>query len=179
MEWTLEEQNAAIAVLGKIFATFEAGKYIPLPVYEALVKCHARISNELAIFDKDGRIYLIQRKAVPGEPYPDQWHCPGVTYQYKDTVETSFARLIKSELGPEAKFEGDPVCAKMYVSVGESERKSSCLTFLFVMRYIGGEMKSKRGQFFALHDLEELHLVKSHREKVIPYAFEYLRSIKA
>ncbi len=169
--WSPGEEKVAIDVLQKIACCEDAGKGLPIAVFEAFVAAKKNISTEVVVFNERGGIYLIQRKSreeSPTEPYPNQWHTPGVTHQKNETHEGAFARLVKREFGEM------PILRRSFVDdrEGADPPRGPYILRIFAVE-LAAAPKNPRGRWFSVDDIPWEELVPGHRNTIIPLALAH------
>ncbi|MBI4095143.1 MAG: hypothetical protein HY435_03050 [Candidatus Liptonbacteria bacterium] len=172
-EWTDEEQEVAVAILGKIAYCQNKGKDMPGEVFEAHVRSKKNISTELALFNEKGKLYLVRRPTPwesPSEPYPGQLHCPGVTHGKNEFLGNTFERLKRRE-----GVDFDWVIPAATVDATDSERGMYTLRIFIALAR--GIPTNPRGAFFFPHTDGD-GLVASHRDFVIPAAMKKYREVR-
>jgi len=174
--WGEEEQNQAVVVLNRIRESLQ-NKSLPRKVYEAHLLTFKKISTEAVLMNSKGEIYLAQRPdriKEPNEPFPGQWHTPGVTHLLDEYLEDTFQRLIKRELGSD-------VWLDMPIAVGNFDYNDACRGMyqlrVYLIRIDGLPKGDTRGRFFKVKEIESLDLVEAHRDIVIPMALVKAKSL--
>lgn len=173
--WTDEEQRAGVALFRKIVTTQDAGKYLPIEVFEAKLSAGKNISTEMVVFDREGRVYLIERPGLdtsPHEPFPGLWHTPGVTHMGNERFESTVARLEKREFGGELEN-------VTFVDTAEAADPPRGLYLLLIhYAFVYAELANPRGRFFRQDDIPWDQLVTSHREVILPKALKAYRDCR-
>ena len=174
--WSEEDQIQALAVLEKIRKSLR-NRTLPRKVYEAHLLTYKKISTEAVLMHRNGEIYLAQRPdktKEPDEPYPGQWHTPGVTHLFDEYLDDTFRRLVERELG-------SYVWLEMPIEVGGFDYNDACRGMYELRVYlirIGGLPKSDmRGRFFKAEIVESLDLVEAHRDIILPKALAKAKSL--
>ena len=165
--WNQDETARAVEILEKIARCQDHDYGVPGKVFEAHLRSKKNISTEMGIFDALGRIYLIQRPTLaenPNEPYPGQYHSPGVTHGKNEfTDPDTIQRLVNREFG------GVQIVDLRKVDERDirDEQRGMYRLLIFVGR-VEAEPKNSRGRFFDLNEIPWDQLVKSHREIILP-----------
>lgn len=172
--WTEEERIVAFAIFDKIqnnnrewLAARRAGEMpaiYPMPhdIYEAHRLTMKSVTSEIGIFDEQGRMLLTLRPSAnedPAEPYPSQWHIPGIRHIAQETNEDALQRLIDDEIG--TKIEARLVECKEYPI--DERNGLSLLSLLYVARASSGVINiNERSQWFDITRLPE-SILEEHR----------------
>lgn len=175
VEWSNKERKKALLVLEKITKSVQSNG-LPPDIFEAMARAKKNISTEIIVLNQKNEIYLIQRPSLdenPFEPYPNQWHSPGVTHNALESNQQSFERVVKEELG-------DVGIIKKYeagINEFQDPPRSRYLGFVNIVLVEGEPNASDRGKFFKIDKIPWTELIGSHREIVVPRALERAREL--
>ena len=167
--WTQEERDLAVAILEKIAYCQNQGQYLPIDVYEAHLRSKKNISTEVVIFNEKGEVYLVERPTLqenPNEPYPGELHSPGTTHPKNESLEDSLKRLARSE--------GVTFTNIRQIELAEEPgdvKRGRYLMLIFIADAAGTQTNPK-GRFYAIWEIPWERVQITHREIVLPKAFE-------
>lgn len=174
--WSRADINVAVMVLGKIVDFTRAKRPLPSEVFELMTQAKKNISTEAVVFNPRGELYLVRRPSVldsPHEPYPDQWHSPGVTHNAYESNAEALVRLLDRELGSVTVVEQHDVG----VEEVDGPPRGRYLLMIKVVLVRGESLSGSRGQFVATTNIPWEHLVESHRTTIIPAAINKARTL--
>lgn len=140
--WTPERTAEVVALLRSLEKDTHA-RQLPPEVYEALLRLHKKVSVELVLFDKEGRVWLTRRptrEENPAEPFPGEWNGPGATLTATESLVDALERLVKEEIGD---VQITPPHLVGHEDIPEPHR-GSYLAFIYVSRIVGGAITTRR-----------------------------------
>ncbi|MBI3334874.1 MAG: hypothetical protein HY001_00015 [Candidatus Portnoybacteria bacterium] len=171
--WTEEEKDYGKVVLEKISHCEDERARLGL-MFEPWVGAKKNISTEVVLFNNKGEVYLIQRPSEeekPDEPYPNQYHTPGVTHNKHDRIPDTFKALEKREFG------GVEMRSIAFVGIDEVQDPPRGPYLLLIhATTTDATPVNPKGRWVAIRDIPWDNLVPSHREKILPKALAWWES---
>lgn len=166
--WT-SERTTEVATLLRSLEKDAHARRLPPAVYEALLRLHKKISVELVIFGRMGRVWLVRRpsrKENPAEPFPGEWNGPGATLTAAESLTRALKRLVRNEAG------GIVMSRPRLIGHADIKepRRGSYIAFVYVARRIAGVAKTNRPAGFFNPRALPRPMVKHHRCVIIPMA---------
>lgn len=173
--WTNKECAVAKAVLQKIAHCQNQSADLPGEVFEAHLRSKKNISTNVAIFNDNGQVYLIQRPSLKeycDEPYPNLWHFPGVTHLGGELYSETLIRLSRKELG--GVYFRDVHAAGQRDSI--VNKRGLYIHILVITRTTSNPNNSK-GMFYTPNELlHRFDMIHYHRTVFLPLFLERARS---
>lgn len=170
--WSLEERELAVAVLGKIAHCQDQNVRFPVDVFEALCRAKKNVSTELVLFNEEREVYLIRRSILdenPDEPYPGQFHSPGVTHNKSEGTPETLDHLRREE--------GIDLRDLQFVCDVEMMDPPRAMYLARVhVAQIKGQPVNPQGRFFAPDDIPWDKVIRCHREVLLPLAIAFQRT---
>jgi len=170
--WSKNERRRTIAILKKIALCQDKKEPLPPDIFEYHCRTKKNIGTDLVLL-REREIYLIQRPTLaenPDEPYPEEWHNPGVTHTKWTLTPESLKTIVKKELNieyndVEIRFEGTREVT--------DHVRGSYLYQIFTGRVpLEVEPQNPKGRFFPFDAVPWDKVIASNRDS-------YLRSIVA
>lgn len=171
MPWNDESIDKEIVELRRIRSDIEA-RALPQRLYEEFVQTYKKISTEFVIFDLQGRIWLTQRPSrdkQPYEPFASQWHTPGVLHNVNESIDNTWERLWRDELGSHVEFD-----APQFVNIVEfsESKRGHYLALLYISRYRRGRFVSPTPSGFFSPSALPCPIFEPHKSVLIPEAMK-------
>lgn len=175
MKWSADEIRNAVEVLVEIKQSLQERK-LPSEVFEAHLTTFTKISTEAVLVNEQGKVFLScrpSRKESLHEPFPGQWHCPGVTHLPDEDGSVAYTRLFGREIGLDVQIINGPA----RVTRGDGSPLESFepvrgryLLLVLLFRIRGIPKGIHPGRFFAVSEIpwDELQIV--HRKVILPAA---------
>lgn len=177
MEWSADLIRKTVETLAEIRQSL-LERTLPLEVFEAHLKTFKTVSTEAVLINEPGEVFLSRRPSSeksPHEPFPGQWHCPGVTHLLDEDGMVANTRLFGKEIGTDVRIIDGPA----RVTRGDGSPLESFepvrgryLLLVLLFRTRGIPKGSHPGRFFAKGEIpwDEVQVV--HRNIILPAALD-------